>query len=78
MKDNKFARSEATGLDMVVRALSNSLKDDHKTLEVGSVMLDALYSRLASKRLLKNASPGDELDRSKQVVQQPANVVFQK
>jgi len=44
MKDQKFGRPESTGLDAVVRALSNSLKDDYKVLEVGSTILDALYS----------------------------------
>lgn len=43
MKDSKFARPEAAGLNAVVRALSAHLKNDHKTLAVGSVMLDALY-----------------------------------
>lgn len=50
MKDNKFSRPEATGLDMVVRALSDSLKNDHKTLDVGSIILDALYVRLAQRK----------------------------
>jgi len=50
MKDHKFGRPEAAGLDMVVRSLSDSLKNDHKVLDVGSVMLDALYSRLANKK----------------------------
>ena len=43
MKDHKFGRPESAGLDAVVRALSNSLKDDHRVLEIGSKILDALY-----------------------------------
>ncbi len=46
MKDAKFGRPEAAGLDAVVRSLSDSMRDDHKTLEVGSIILDALYQRL--------------------------------
>ena len=46
MKDGKFARNEAAGIDAVVRALSDSMANDHKTLEVGSVILDSLYERL--------------------------------
>lgn len=44
IKDNKFGRLESAGLDAVVRALSDFLKDDHKVLEVGSTILDAIYS----------------------------------
>lgn len=44
MKDSKFGRAEAPGLDAVVRALSGFHKDDYKVLEIGSVILDALYS----------------------------------
>lgn len=44
VKDNKFGRPEAPGLDVVVRALSDFHKDDHKMLEIGSVILDAIYS----------------------------------
>jgi hypothetical protein len=53
MKDGKFGRPEAAGLDAVVRSLSDSMKDDHKVLEVGFVILDALYSRLSSNNAIK-------------------------
>jgi len=43
MKDQKFGRPEAAGLDAIVRALADALQDDHKMLEVGSTILDALY-----------------------------------
>lgn len=49
LKDGKFGRSEASGLNLVVRALSDSLKDDHRLLEAGSSILDALH-RHYSKR----------------------------
>lgn len=48
MKDQKFGRPEAAGLDAVVRALANSLKDDHKMLEIGITILEALYNYFSS------------------------------
>jgi hypothetical protein len=53
MKDHKFGRPESAGLDAVVRALSNSLKDDHKVLEIGSTILDALYSYFSNTKQQK-------------------------
>lgn len=50
MKDRKFGRPEAAGLDLVVRSLSDSLPDDHKVLEAGTTILDALYERLSSRK----------------------------
>jgi len=48
LKDQKYNRPEADGLDMLVRAISDSLRDDHKALELGSRVLDALYNRLST------------------------------
>ncbi len=53
MKDQKFGRPEAAGLDAVVRALINSLKDDRKMLGVGSAILDALYAYLSTTKRQK-------------------------
>jgi hypothetical protein len=50
VKDRKFGRPEAAGLDVVVRALSQSLKDDHKALEAGTVILDALYKHFSTAK----------------------------
>ncbi|MCI0561759.1 MAG: chromate resistance protein, partial [Nitrososphaera sp.] len=50
MKDRKFNRPEAAGLDAVVRSLSAHLDNDMKVVETGSVMLDALYERLQQKK----------------------------
>ncbi len=50
MKDRKFGRPESNGLDVVVRALSDFFKDDHKVLEVGSTILDALYSYFSTTK----------------------------
>ena len=43
LKDHKFGRSEASGLNMVIRSLSESVKDDHQRLEIGTIILDGLY-----------------------------------
>lgn len=48
LKDQKFGRAEAAGLDLVVRALGTTLRDDHKTLEAGSAVLDALYKHFTA------------------------------
>jgi hypothetical protein len=48
MKDGKFGRAEAAGLDLAVRALGGASRDDHETLEAGAPLLDALYRHLAT------------------------------
>jgi hypothetical protein len=50
MKDGKFGRAEAAGLDLAVRALGTASRDDHATLEVGAPLLDALYQHLATAK----------------------------
>jgi hypothetical protein len=50
MKDHKFGRPESAGLDAVIRALSDFFKDDYKVLEVGSVILDALYAYFSNTK----------------------------
>jgi hypothetical protein len=50
LKDKKFNRPEADGINVVVRSLSDSLQNDHKALEIGSVLLDALYRRFTSNK----------------------------
>ncbi len=54
LKDQKFKRPEAPGIDAIIRSLSDSLRDDHKTIEIGSAILDALYQRLSSRKKSKN------------------------
>ncbi len=49
LKDRKFSRPESAGLDMVVRAISDSLGNDSKALELGSRVLDAIYKRFSEK-----------------------------
>lgn len=46
LKDNKFNRLEATGLDAVVRSLAKLLKDDRQLMQQSNVIFDGLYSLL--------------------------------
>ena len=50
MKDNKFGRTEASGLDSVIRGLYDWVKEDKRVLEIGSSVLDALYARFSSSK----------------------------
>lgn len=47
LKDSKFGRSEASGLNMVIRSLSESVPEDKRRLEVGTVILDGLHQSLS-------------------------------
>ncbi len=46
LKDNKFNRLEAAGLDAVIRSLAKLLKDDRKLMQQANVIFDGLYSLL--------------------------------
>jgi len=48
LKDHKFGRREAPGIDLIVRALAESSRTDAQLLETGSRILDAIYSFLSS------------------------------
>jgi hypothetical protein len=48
LKDNKYCRPEASGLDAVVRSLADTIQDDHKLLESGSEIFQALYGSYSS------------------------------
>jgi hypothetical protein len=47
LKDHKFGRLEASGLDLVIRSLGDFIHDDHQFLEVGSSILDGLYQHFS-------------------------------
>lgn len=49
LKDHKFGRSEANGINLVIRSLSDSMKDDHRVLEIGSSILDGLYQSFSKQ-----------------------------
>ncbi len=46
LKDEKFNRPEAEGLDLIVRSISDAMQNDTKALELGSQVLDTVYRRL--------------------------------
>lgn len=49
LKDNKFNRLEAAGLDAAVRGLGELLKDDRKLVRQAGVIFDGLYEHLGRK-----------------------------
>ena len=53
LKDHKFGRSEASGIDVLIRSLANNLEDDSRLLEMGSTILDALYQHYSTKKRKK-------------------------
>ncbi len=46
LKDSKFGRSEAAGVDLVVQSFRQQWKEDAVLLEKGLALFDALYSQL--------------------------------
>ena len=43
LKDGKYAREEARGIDLAMRALLSAIKDDHEALAHGITLFDGLY-----------------------------------
>jgi hypothetical protein len=50
LKDNKFSRKESDGLDLIVKSLSSTLKDDYQVLKEGCKILDAIYEYLRTMK----------------------------
>jgi hypothetical protein len=50
LRDGKFQRDEARGLDLVLRGLLAAIKDDHEALAQGLVLFDGLYSTIGERR----------------------------
>jgi hypothetical protein len=46
LRDGKFPRPEAAGVDLALRGLAATTHDDHELLERGMTVLDGLYSTL--------------------------------
>jgi hypothetical protein len=44
IKDQKFTREEARGIDLALRALLSAIKDDHEVLAHGMTLFDGLYA----------------------------------
>jgi len=49
LKDNKFNRHEAVGLNAIVRGLGELLKDDRKRIQQANVVFDSLYALLSKE-----------------------------
>jgi len=49
LRDGKFPREEARGLDLVLRGLLAAVKDDHEALAQGLVLFDGLYSTIEER-----------------------------
>jgi hypothetical protein len=50
LRDQKFHREEARGIDLAIRALVTALKDDHELLAQGFTLFDGLYATLGDRR----------------------------
>lgn len=44
LRDGKFAREEARGLDLAIRALLAAIEDDHAVLQAGLALFEGLYA----------------------------------
>jgi len=49
VRDGKFQRDEARGLDLVLRGLLAAIKDDHEALAQGLTLFDGLYSTIGER-----------------------------
>lgn len=49
LRDGRFARSEAAGVDLAIKGLAESTPDDHELLERGTAIFDGLYTVLKQK-----------------------------
>jgi len=49
LKDQKFAREEARGLDLVLRGLLSAIKDDHEALAHGMILFDGLHATIGER-----------------------------
>jgi hypothetical protein len=47
LRDGKFARAEAAGIDLALRGLLAALPDDHAVLGHGLTLFEGLYRALA-------------------------------
>ena len=49
LKDGKYAREEARGIDLTMRALLSAIKDDHEALAHGLTLFDGLYATIGER-----------------------------
>jgi hypothetical protein len=50
LRDGKFQREEARGLDLILRGLLAAIKDDQEALAQGLTLFDGLYSTIGERR----------------------------
>ncbi len=50
LKDQKFGKIEASGVDLLIRSISSSSKNDNDTLKLGCEIFNSLYKYLSSKK----------------------------
>jgi hypothetical protein len=50
LKDEKFARDEARGLDLVLRGLLGAIQDDHEAMALGLTLFDGLYATIGDRQ----------------------------
>src|SRR2546430_7275919 len=65
LKDDKFHRLEAAGLNAVVNALSAALRNDRKLLQQTSVIFDGLHSLLSATEPLRRSAKSKRTKPSK-------------
>jgi hypothetical protein len=49
LKDQKFTREEARGIDLALRGLLSAIKDDHEALAHGLTLFDGLYATIGER-----------------------------
>ena len=49
LRDQKFHREEARGIDLAIRGLLAALKDDHQVLAQGMTLFDGLYAAIGDR-----------------------------
>jgi len=49
LKDGKFGRTEATGVNAVLRGLADRIRDDHELLRASEAVFDGLYATLGAQ-----------------------------
>jgi hypothetical protein len=65
LKDDKFHRLEAAGLNAIIDGLSKVLRDDRKLLQQTSIIFDGLYALLSKDSEKKTSSVPRKRQRSK-------------
>jgi hypothetical protein len=57
LKDDKFHRLEAAGLNTIISGLSQTLRDDRKLMRQTSIIFDSVYTALGNTTLEKQSKP---------------------